>query len=266
MELLVLESLGCNFERTNVSESANERGLNSVIEQLYSNYVLSHAQTNLVDPHAHFPALAFVTGPDNCNILDLGCGTGRVIQKLKSMGYFNIVGVDNDKNQIEVGTRAGIAEIQNDNAFDFLARQISESFDYVLLVDVLEHFSLPDAVLLGRSINRVLKPGGSVIVQTPNGSAPLNGVVAAGDLTHLQIYTPSSLNQWGHLTGFHITQVFEVKPPLGSFKRLVRRFIYGFYRINVKLLVASQTGLWKNQIVSMNMIAVFSKPESDLIE
>lgn len=266
MKILVLESLDCNFERTNVSENSNEPDLNSVIEQLYSNYVLSHAQTNLFDPHAHFPALAFVADPDNSNVLDLGCGTGRVIQRLKSMGYRHIIGIDDDKNQIEVGIQAGITELRNENAFDFLAKQISESFDYVLLVDVLEHFSLPDAVLLGRSIYRVLKPGGSVIVQTPNGSAPLNGVIAAGDLTHLQIYTPSSLKQWGHLTGFNIMQVFEVKPPFGSLKRLVRRFIYGFYRFNVKLLVASQTGLWKDQIVSMNMLAVFSKPETNLID
>jgi len=94
-------------------------------------------------------------------ILDLGCGDGDYSRRLKDLG-FEVVSGDID-----------IARFKYKNEIEFKHCDITKempfadnTFDYVLLMEVVEHLRNPYTVI--SEINRIIKKGGSLIISTPN--------------------------------------------------------------------------------------------------
>lgn len=93
-------------------------------------------------------------------ILDLGCARGNYSIELKKIGY-DVVAADSCgdfqyKNEIEFK----ICDTTKELPFP------SESFDYVLLAEVVEHLKNPYFVV--KEINRIIRKGGKIILSTPN--------------------------------------------------------------------------------------------------
>lgn len=94
-------------------------------------------------------------------VLDVGCGTGAVMEHMKSLGY-EAFGVDMSpealqycqakKLTVTLGTAESIA-------------YPDASFDVVLALDVLEHVSDHQAAV--KEIARILKPGGIFVATVP---------------------------------------------------------------------------------------------------
>jgi SAM-dependent methyltransferase len=95
-------------------------------------------------------------------VLDLGCGTGRTLQTLRSCGY-RVVGLDLQGEGLRAARRScgGCALVQADATRIPFA---SSSFDAVLLLDIAEH--VDDRALL-TEVSRVLRPRGVAIVAVP---------------------------------------------------------------------------------------------------
>jgi SAM-dependent methyltransferase len=94
-------------------------------------------------------------------LLDLSCGGGHTSELLAQMGFQVIAtnyGVPRPMSN-------GIARVGDVDLNCFLPFQ-SASFDGVDLVEVIEH--IENQPQLVREINRVLKPGGTLLVTTPN--------------------------------------------------------------------------------------------------
>jgi 2-polyprenyl-3-methyl-5-hydroxy-6-metoxy-1,4-benzoquinol methylase len=94
-------------------------------------------------------------------VLDLGCGNGDYAKELKDLG-FDVVAGDID-----------IARFRYKNEVEFKHCDITKEipfpaghFDYVLLLEVVEHLRNPYTVI--PEINRIIKPNGSLIISTPN--------------------------------------------------------------------------------------------------
>lgn len=89
-------------------------------------------------------------------IVDLGCGEGVNVEKFKNKGC-DIIGID-----------------LNYESDSVLKRSITEtsfaddSFDVALCLDVLEHISFEDQEKALDEINRIVKPGGTVVFSLPN--------------------------------------------------------------------------------------------------
>src|SRR5205823_419899 len=79
-------------------------------------------------------------------------------------------------------------------------------------VDVLEHFSREELVVLAPRVLAALRPGGRLIVQTANGAGLFPRQVIYGDLTHLTIFTPESLRQLLRRFGFQNLTFYETGP------------------------------------------------------
>jgi SAM-dependent methyltransferase len=123
-------------------------------------------------------------------VLDLGCRDGTLAVQFQAGN--SVTGADIDQAALRVAEARGIDPVWTDLngplPFD------AESFDAVVVGEVLEH--LPDpAALLGEA-HRVLRPGGVIAGSVPNAFRLKNRVrFLAGrppetDPTHLQLFSP----------------------------------------------------------------------------
>lgn len=105
---------------------------------------------------------AFRGVPKNVRVLDVGCGFGQ------SLGYHaargcDVYGVEADENIRRVAEKFGFKV--HVGLFDGSIYE-AEFFDYVTMDQVIEHVT--DPLLTLRSVARILKPGGTAILSTPN--------------------------------------------------------------------------------------------------
>jgi len=107
-------------------------------------------------------ASAFRWVPRSVSVLDIGCGFGESLGYHRARGC-DAHGVEADRNILRVAERYGL----NVKVGLFDASQYEPaSFDVVTLDQVIEHLADPSAVM--RGIHRVLKPGGLLVLSTPN--------------------------------------------------------------------------------------------------
>jgi len=95
-------------------------------------------------------------------LLDIGCGRGDFILRCRARGW-SVAGVEQSHSPvIALKAALGIDVYEPDD----LASIAAESFDVVTLWHVLEH--LPDPASTLAEVRRILKPGGTVLIEVPN--------------------------------------------------------------------------------------------------
>ncbi|MEA4873654.1 MAG: class I SAM-dependent methyltransferase [Synergistaceae bacterium] len=122
---------------------------------------------------------------DKCNVLDIGCGRGEWLE-LMGENEFSAIGVDFDDGMLEACKELALNAINKD-ALLALKKLPNESQVVVSGFHVAEH--LPFKVLLDvvKESIRVLKPGGLLILETPNAENIYVGTLGFyTDPTHLR--------------------------------------------------------------------------------
>lgn len=95
-------------------------------------------------------------------LLDVGCGNGAFLGRAASAGW-QVAGVDPDPKAVEVVSQANLEVRQGGiEAFD----DAGEVFDAITMSHIIEHVHDP-AGLLQRA-HALLKPGGTIYIDTPN--------------------------------------------------------------------------------------------------
>ena len=107
-------------------------------------------------------ASAFRWVARDVRVLDIGCGFGESLGYHRARGC-DAHGVEADANILRVAERHGL-QVRH-GLFDPDAYEAA-SFDVVTLDQVIEHLADPQQVL--RGVERVLKPGGMLVLSTPN--------------------------------------------------------------------------------------------------
>lgn len=144
-------------------------------------------------------------------VADLGCGRGELLSVLSDAGI-PAIGVDSNAEQARDagadGRHVVIADIH-----EFLSDRAEESLDVIIALHVIEHLSFADQVTLLTEAGRVLKPGGRLILETPN---PENLRVGAWkfhiDPTHLKPLAPELLTLMVEHAGFNEIRVARLHP------------------------------------------------------
>jgi len=98
--------------------------------------------------------------------LDLGCGRGEWLELLTENGL-DPIGVDIDEGMLEA-TRSRGLNVAKSDAISYLQEQPAESLSIVSAFHVVEHLKFVDLQVLTKEALRVLKPGGVLILETPN--------------------------------------------------------------------------------------------------
>ena len=84
--------------------------------------------------------------PMNAKILDLGCGSGRLLKALKTVRNAKVMGVERNQDKIIECVQRGVPVVQAD-----LNEQLTEfpdhSYDYVILSRTLQTVKRPDKLL-----------------------------------------------------------------------------------------------------------------------
>jgi SAM-dependent methyltransferase len=116
---------------------------------------------------AYLPYIeALKTQRGNLKALDLGCGRGEWLELLKEWGI-EAEGIDLDASMLSICYEMGL-NVHEDNALTVLAKMPSSSLDIISGFHIAEHLDFPDLVALVRNAFKALKPGGLLILETPN--------------------------------------------------------------------------------------------------
>lgn len=174
-------------------------------------------------------------------ILEIGCGPGYLLEYLAQSGFTHASGIDISAEQIEQAQARG-CDAKVANVFDYLV-ECRDTFDAVIAIDLLEHFDKDELVDLSQLIHSALRTKGLLLVQTVNGQGLFPGRVAYGDLTHMTILTPGSLDQLLRAAGFQDCQFMETGPiPAKGVKRKIRRFLWRIIKGTANLVRIVETG------------------------
>lgn len=139
--------------------------------------------------------LEFITSHAGDKILDLGCGTGGYGLRLKDLGY-QVVGVDINPKYVRIAKDLGL-EVYHSRGAKFAFSD--NSFDTVMLIEVLEHLSEKRAFNLLKECFRITKK--NVLITTPNNKYQEDlGKVGLTfthlfDLDHKQFFTKELLEK-----------------------------------------------------------------------
>lgn len=123
-------------------------------------------------------------------VLDIGCGTGVVLERLAGQGY-EVAGVDISENalaQARSRVQAGDFQIAQPNG---LLNHSDGRFSLVICFGVLEHIQVPHTVV--REAYRVCEPAGRAVFVVPNKRSPY--FLVSGGTGQVQEY-PRSLERW----------------------------------------------------------------------
>ena len=137
-------------------------------------------------------------------LLDVGCGNGRFLSLMRTAGW-EVAGVENDPvtaRNVRDHLRIAVTE---GNLSD--ARFPNASFDAVTLSHLIEH--VYDPVELLRECRRILKPGGKLVIVTPNSHSLAHRLFGKSwrDLDpprHLFVFSPSTIGSCSQKAGFRV--------------------------------------------------------------
>ena len=105
------------------------------------------------------------TFPRTTRLLEVGAGGGFTLERLAALGFTRLIGVDLTATTLDAmrGRAPGVALVAADVEYLPVA---TGSIDVVLSSDVVEH--LPGLDRHFADVARVLRPGGTYLLKTPN--------------------------------------------------------------------------------------------------
>lgn len=144
--------------------------------------------------------------------VDVGCGRGEWLELMQEQG-FEILGIDTNADMVAVCQQKGLTAECAD-AFERLATFESESVAIVSGFHIAEHLPFDTLMALMEEANRVLKPGGLLILETPNPENLDVGLWAFYmDPTHRHPIPAPLLQFLGEEAGFAYNHLLKLNGP-----------------------------------------------------
>lgn len=147
----------------------------------------------------------------NSKVLDIGCGNGFFLEKLKNMGYANLFGVEPGKKMVSQAPAWLRKNIKINVLKPGLFR--NGTFDAVCFFHTLDHVYEPDVVV--KNIYKLLKKDGKVLVivhNTDGLSVKIFGEKSPiFDIEHIYLFNPKTLTRLFKDCGFRNIKIVNIK-------------------------------------------------------
>jgi 2-polyprenyl-3-methyl-5-hydroxy-6-metoxy-1,4-benzoquinol methylase len=190
------------------------------------------------DPNLHRYKVAeelLPTPSAGLRVLEIGGGIAEFSRRMLSRGI-DVTFVDLSDHNLRKAEALGM-EAHKIDLNTGLPPFDEGQFDGVVILEVIEH--VVAAELLLREINRVLKPGGFLILSTPNFAFFINRFrILAGKLSmdegyHYRYFTPSSLEKQMAEAGLEVDRHAHTMPAIGI--NIVRNRVMGKPRLHLHI-------------------------------
>lgn len=161
--------------------------------------------------------------PEKVRVLDIGCGLGEALGYHEARGC-EAWGTEADRNADRAAERFGYRiNIGIFNHDDYPKKY----FDYVTLDQVMEHIREPQANL--SDISKILKPGGYIVLSTPNYRGLSARIFRRKWLHwhvpyHLHYFTRESMDRLAHTTGFELVTCRTITNSAWLYMQLIHLF------------------------------------------
>lgn len=121
------------------------------------------------------------------NILEIGCGTGYLLKRLRDMGA-KCTGIEPGNHAIKTANKYDV-DIINDY---YPSKNIRDKYDLIIHYGVLEH--IEDPITFLKNLSNNLKPSGQIILSVPN----VENSIRTGDISmvfheHFSYFNMNSL-------------------------------------------------------------------------
>lgn len=195
----------------------------------------------------------------DARIVVLACGYGRLVHFFTSRGYTSVTGVDISPQQVALA-RALHPNIVEADIRHFLEGKGNE-IDLLTGLDIVEHFKKDETLPFFEAAFRALRPGGRLVLQTPNADSPFALHHIYNDFTHETAYQPRLLGQIYGLTGFVDAEAREQGPVARGLLSTVRAWLWAICRVGFRVFNMIETGSSGSGIYTRVFIMSARKPE-----
>jgi len=194
--------------------------------------------------------------------VDVGCGNGTLCAELRSHGWKRVIGVDMSAGRIVEARR-------RHNGIEFYDVALEQagiaprSLDLAILDNVIEH--VPDPFEQLTMVRETLKPGGRIVLITPNmtsGNFRLLRSRWTQELAphvHIFLFTPNSLARLAIMAGFRVELTSTFHLDLYSMRDWMGRLASGDVRGAAWRGMQELGNLWARLIGSGPMVFIVAQ-------
>jgi SAM-dependent methyltransferase len=207
------------------------------------------------------PVIAYL--PRRGRALEIGTGTGALLERLLAAGFNDVVGIEPSGAAIAAAAPS-VRGLIREGVFDE-ADFADGSFDLICCFQTLEHVSDPRALV--HSCARLLRPGGALALVTHDYAGVLNRLLGRRspiiDIEHLQLFCRASLERLLHDGGVPAREIRSLvnRYPMHYWLRLTP-LPGGVKRTLVRLLNLVRLDRFPFGINVGNLLAIGCKPRN----
>jgi 2-polyprenyl-3-methyl-5-hydroxy-6-metoxy-1,4-benzoquinol methylase len=200
----------------------------------------------------------------DASILDVACGSGRLLYAFREQGYGAVAGVDLSSEQVELARQIS-PTVHCADALEFLAAQ-EQQYDLITALDFVEHLAKDEVLTFFDRCFCALRPGGRLIIQTPNGDSPFVGQIWHDDFTHESCFTPRLLSKLLQQTGFAEPEAREQSPILFGYSiaSSIRNIGWTLLRTCYEVSTLIETGAVRSRVLTRVFCISVVKPVAPL--
>ena len=234
----------------------------------YKNYKVDYSEDKYPIPmYKNILAKIKELGHDGGKLLEIGCSKGLFLHLADKQG-FSVSGLDVSEYAAKY--------IKDNFGFPVACCDITDAdfsdnfFDAIVMIDVIEHLENPAQVL--KECCRVLRPGGLLVIDTPNENSLINlisfflykisfsrlkfFVRSNHDIEHLVYFSPKGIKKLLNTYSFEMLEVnfFNVDPSLRGLNKIVNLgarvifYIADILRMQNKMLIFTRKQYNKENI------------------
>jgi len=139
---------------------------------------------------------------EGLRVLDIGCGWGTLLNVVKNKFGCEVTGIEISKLASEVAQKYYGLNVYNQTFESYVRLHKGEKFDFIILTQVLEHFTEPLGIL--SKISKLLNDNGYVYITVPNTMNPDESLDRFFHFEHCYYFTPLTLKKMLLQNGFKI--------------------------------------------------------------